>query len=184
VERKDKGKETTTTKAQAHASPVTEPFPLTGLALICVSAGGDFDAIRAWGDSAAERLLSEGVVSGIAAHIRAGTAAYGVGALAVPGLRHFVYKSRAHVQLTAPRWEEPYADADGEGNGNKNGGEGNWKESGSEGGSKEGLRNRRRLITLYQTVHDAIHAKSGQMAGLKLQYLRTEKESVMGWVSP
>lgn len=39
-----------------------------------------------------------------------------------------------------------------------------------------------RLTTLYQTLHDAIHAKSGQEATLKLQYIRSEKESVMGWV--
>ena len=37
-------------------------------------------------------------------------------------------------------------------------------------------------MTLYQVLHDAIHAKSGQEAGLKLQYIRTESESVMGWV--
>lgn len=40
-----------------------------------------------------------------------------------------------------------------------------------------------RLITLYQTLHDNIHAKSGQEGTLKLQYIRTEKESVLGWVS-
>jgi hypothetical protein len=40
-----------------------------------------------------------------------------------------------------------------------------------------------RLITLYQVIHDALHAKSGQESTLKLQYLKTEKESVMGWVS-
>jgi hypothetical protein len=39
-----------------------------------------------------------------------------------------------------------------------------------------------RLLTLYQTINDAIHAKSGQESTLKLQYIRTEKESVMGWV--
>jgi hypothetical protein len=39
-----------------------------------------------------------------------------------------------------------------------------------------------RIVTLYQTVHDAIHAKSGQTGNLKLQYIRTEKEIVMGWV--
>lgn len=36
---------------------------------------------------------------------------------------------------------------------------------------------------MYQIVHDAIHAKSGQTGNLKLQYIRTEKEIVMGWVS-
>ena len=40
-----------------------------------------------------------------------------------------------------------------------------------------------RLITLYQSLHDAIHGKSGQKEILKLQYIRTEHESVMGWVS-
>lgn len=41
---------------------------------------------------------------------------------------------------------------------------------------------RDRLITLYQTLYDNIHAKSGQGSTLKLQYIRTEKESVLGWV--
>jgi vacuolar fusion protein MON1 len=40
-----------------------------------------------------------------------------------------------------------------------------------------------RLITLYQIVHDNIHAKSGQESTLKLQYLKTDKESVMGWIT-
>ena len=31
-------------------------------------------------------------------------------------------------------------------------------------------------------MHDSIHAKSGQDSPLKLQYIRTEKEAVMGWV--
>lgn len=37
-------------------------------------------------------------------------------------------------------------------------------------------------MTLYQILHDAIHAKSGQDETLKLQYIRTEQESTMGWV--
>lgn len=41
-----------------------------------------------------------------------------------------------------------------------------------------------RLLTLYQTLFDAIHAKSGQERTLKLQYVRTSQESVMGWVCP
>lgn len=36
---------------------------------------------------------------------------------------------------------------------------------------------------MYQLVYDAIHAKSGQSEPLKLQYIRTQKEIVMGWVS-
>lgn len=38
------------------------------------------------------------------------------------------------------------------------------------------------IITLYQVLHDAIHAKSGQASTLKLQYIRSDKEAVMGWV--
>jgi hypothetical protein len=41
-----------------------------------------------------------------------------------------------------------------------------------------------RVTTLYQIIHDAIHKKSGQDGTLKLQFIRTEKESVMGWASP
>jgi hypothetical protein len=41
-----------------------------------------------------------------------------------------------------------------------------------------------RLVTLYQTIHDALHAKSGQAGGpVKLQLIRTDNECVMGWVS-
>jgi vacuolar fusion protein MON1 len=42
---------------------------------------------------------------------------------------------------------------------------------------------RNRLVTMYQTLHDNIHARSGQKGPLKLQYMLTEKESVMGWAS-
>jgi hypothetical protein len=54
--------------------------------------------------------MTDGIAGGIADTLRAGGASYSVGALAVPGLRHFVYKSRSHVQITQPRFEEPYAD--------------------------------------------------------------------------
>ena len=37
-------------------------------------------------------------------------------------------------------------------------------------------------MNLYHTVYDAIHAKSGQECTLKLQYIKTDKEAVMGWV--
>ena len=40
------------------------------------------------------------------------------------------------------------------------------------------------LITLYQVVHDALHARSGQVQGpLKLQCIKTDKEMIMGWAS-
>jgi hypothetical protein len=34
------------------------------------------------------------------------------GDLSVPGLRHFLYKSRQHVQITSPAWEGAYEEED------------------------------------------------------------------------
>jgi len=95
------------------------------------------------------------VLAALSAAVRGGATEYGVAELGIPGVRHFVYKSRAHVQVTAPEYEEPYDD----------------------------VNERRRLVTLYQILHDNVHARSGQDQPLKLQYIRTERESVMGWVS-
>ncbi|BGP11298.1 Vacuolar fusion protein mon1 [Rhodotorula toruloides] len=91
---------------------------------------------------------------------------YSLGELAVPGLRHFVYKDKSKVQVTMCGWEGEY------------GGE---EES-------EGEKARRRLITLYQHLHTALHprpaaagAPSRQAA--QVQYLRTEHEAVLGWIT-
>jgi vacuolar fusion protein MON1 len=43
--------------------------------------------------------------------ITKGTTEYVVGDLSIPGLRHFLYKSRPQVQVTAPAYEDPYDDA-------------------------------------------------------------------------
>ncbi|KAJ6585164.1 vacuolar fusion protein MON1 [Mycena capillaripes] len=126
-----------------------------GIGLICISGGGDFETIRSWCDSATERMESDGTLDIIANAFRSGQTEYSVAELGIPGLRHFLYKSRAQVQITCPTFEDPYDNVD----------------------------ERRRLTTLYQIIHDAIHAKSGQEATLKLQYIRTEKESVMGWIT-
>lgn len=45
----------------------------------------------------------------------------------------------------------------------------------------------RRLITLYQTVHEALHPRAAQAgsaakAPAQVQYVRTEHEAVLGWV--
>ncbi|KAI0801948.1 DUF254-domain-containing protein [Irpex lacteus] len=129
--------------------------PPIEVGLICVSGLGDFDGVRNWCSAVAEKLEREGAIKAIINAIAKGHTEYSVGDLSIPGLRHFLYKSRSHVQVTMPGYEDPYDD----------------------------LNERRRLITLYQTVHDAIHAKSGQEGTLKLQYLRTEKESVLGWIT-
>ncbi|KAK7048518.1 trafficking protein Mon1-domain-containing protein [Favolaschia claudopus] len=127
----------------------------SGIGLVCISGGGDFETIRSWCDSATEKMETEGTLDIIANAFRSGQTEYSVAELGIPGLRHFLYKSRAQVQITCPMFEDPYDEVD----------------------------ERRRLTTLYQIIHDAIHAKSGQEASLKLQYIRSEKESVMGWIT-
>ncbi|KAJ3737112.1 vacuolar fusion protein MON1 [Lentinula guzmanii] len=151
--------------------------------LVCISGGSDFDSVRAWCDEASEKLSSTPSTSNNGQHPHLQTApssslhhlrthishsSYTVSELGIPGLRHFVYKARGLVQVTYPLWEDDlYGDNDA-------------------GRSPE----RKRIITLYQLVHDAIHAKGmtnlakGDVReGLKLQYLRTETEAVLGWIT-
>ncbi|KAJ7600833.1 trafficking protein Mon1-domain-containing protein [Mycena floridula] len=106
-------------------------------------------------DSVTDRLQNEGTLDALANAIFSGQTDYTVSDLSIPGLRHFIYKSRSNVQVTFPTFEDPY----------------------------DSPNERRRLVTLYQTLHDSIHAKSGQQETLKLQYIRTEKECVMGWIT-
>lgn len=40
-----------------------------------------------------------------------------------------------------------------------------------------------RLITTYQKIYDAIHARSGQAVPVKQIYIKTDTESCLGWVS-
>ncbi|KAG8214619.1 hypothetical protein J3R82DRAFT_9695 [Butyriboletus roseoflavus] len=126
-----------------------------GIGLVCISGGGDFETVRGWCDAVAEKLNSTGLLDSISEVINSGNAQYSVSQLGIPGLRHFIYKSRPHVQITFPVLEDPY----------------------------EEIEEKRRIITMYQVVYDAIHAKSGQSGPLKLQYIRTEKEIVMGWIT-
>ena len=97
---------------------------------------------------------------------------YSVSALSIPGLRHFVYKSRIQVQITLPTFESPYDQP-----------EARKRSAFSSIFSLYFIADWvSRIVTLYQILHDSIHGKSGQQAGLKLQYIRTSEESVMGWV--
>ncbi|KAI0769013.1 DUF254-domain-containing protein [Trametes elegans] len=125
------------------------------IGLVCVSGSADFEAVRGWCDTVSQRLVNDGLLRTLWDAILQGETEYSVASLGIPGLRHFVYKSRSQVQITAPVFEEPY----------------------------DSPNEKRRLITLYQTLFDAIHAKSGQERTLKLQYIRTSTESVMGWIT-
>jgi len=125
------------------------------IGVICVTASGDFESIRSWVESVVQRMTTEGTIAAITKDVKAGLTEYSCSGLGIPGLRHFIYKSRAHVQVTAPAYEEPY----------------------------DKLNERRRLLTLYHILYDNIHGKSGQDTPLKLQYIRTEHEGVLGWIT-
>lgn len=142
---------------EAHQLAQPEAKEDTELRLVCISGGGggEFETIRSWCETVTKNLESSGNMDALEQNTRRDRTEYDISVLGIPGLRHFVYKSRAHVQITHPEWSEEYEDSE----------------------------NQRRLITLYQMLHDAIHGKSGQKEILKLQYIRTEHESVMGWIT-
>ncbi|EJC99059.1 DUF254-domain-containing protein, partial [Fomitiporia mediterranea MF3/22] len=129
--------------------------PVDSQARPVASGGGEFETIRTWCESVTKNLETAGTLSTLERSIQRGHSEYEAAAIGVPGLRHFVYKSRAHVQVTHPEWSDEYSDPEA----------------------------RRRLITLYQILHDNIHGKSGQKETLKLQYVKTARESVMGWIT-
>ncbi|KDR82664.1 hypothetical protein GALMADRAFT_57126 [Galerina marginata CBS 339.88] len=127
----------------------------SGIALVCINSGGEMEIIRNWCDSVINKLTTDGALTALLNAYQSNETDYSVSQLGIPGLRHFIYKSRTQVQITLPIFEDPYDQPHA----------------------------RKRIMTLYQILHDSIHAKSGQEAALKLQYIRTDTESVMGWIT-
>jgi hypothetical protein len=138
-----------------------EMVHLPSICLVIISASGDFETVRQWADVATQRLNEAETLKQLVKATQ--KSAYSADELGIPGLRHFYYKSRANVQVTAPLFEG----FDPSGKEDRVHREEEWE----------------RLFGLYRLIWDAIHAKSGQECTLKLQYVRTEKVCVMGWVS-
>lgn len=99
--------------------------PDSSICLLCISGGGEFETVRSWCDSVAQvylylsdrcaftdtiaqKLNSQGTLNAITHAMESGQGQYLVSQLGIPGLRHFVYKSRPHVQITFPIFEDPY----------------------------------------------------------------------------
>ncbi|KAK4056699.1 Vacuolar fusion protein mon1 [Microbotryomycetes sp. JL221] len=138
-----------------YISYVTES---TGVVL--VGAERDkFEGIKEWAEVVKTKLKDGGLVHKLDKNKAAQR--YSLAELAVPGLRHFLYKSKLHVQVTHPTFEGDYEDDD----------------------------NRHRLITLYQRVHEIVHPRpahagpSTSHGPAKLAYLRTDHEAVLGWMT-
>ncbi len=86
--------------------------------------------------------------------------------------RHFIYKNRSLVQVTCPVWSDDYAGPAARRTVCKC----------CQVPLHESDNLRQGSLLIYQTIHDAIHTKSGQGAkeALKLQYIKTENDCVMG----
>ncbi|KAH9806695.1 vacuolar fusion protein MON1 [Melampsora americana] len=83
---------------------------------------------------------------------------YSLEQIGIPGLRHFVFKHKALVQVSLPIWEDDYLP----------------------------LEDRRRLVTTYQKAYDLIHPKLSKIKDDKRPpitfiYLRNEAEAIIGW---
>ncbi|OWT40164.1 vacuolar fusion protein MON1 [Cryptococcus neoformans Bt1] len=130
-------------------------YVLEDVGLVFVSADREaFEDLRIWKDMVLEKLEQDKTLSRIQEAIPLHP--YTISSVGCPGLRHFIYKSRQHVQITQPVWEAPYED---------------------------GSTNQKRLVTTYQKLHDAVHAKSGQASALKLVYISTEHEACLVWAT-
>nr|KIR50057.1 vacuolar fusion protein MON1 [Cryptococcus bacillisporus CA1280] len=130
-------------------------YVLEDVGLVFVSADREaFEDLRLWKDMVLEKLEQDKTLSRIQEAIPLHP--YTISSVGCPGLRHFIYKSRQHVQITQPIWEAPYED---------------------------GSTNQKRLVTTYQKLHDAVHAKSGQASALKLIYISTEHEACLVWAT-
>ncbi|TXT10597.1 hypothetical protein VHUM_02102 [Vanrija humicola] len=130
-------------------------FVRDDVGLVFISADRDaFESLCQWRVSVVEQLKKDNALERIEQCIKQHP--YTVSVVGSPGLRHFVYKSRGLIQLTSPDWEEPYLPDSVD---------------------------RKRLVTLYARVQDALYARSGQSVPLKLVYMATAHEAVLGWLT-
>ncbi|GJN94002.1 hypothetical protein Rhopal_007065-T1 [Rhodotorula paludigena] len=159
------------TRSNGSDPDIAAPAPEDGIGLVLLSSQREaFEGVAGAARSIRSRLLgSSSADGGLVHHVQMGAAAQApsLGELGVPGVRHFVYKERGLVQIVEARWEGEYAFEAGE----------------------EGERARLRLITLYQHLHDVLHPRSAAAGTAyrppaQVQYLRTEHEAVLGWVTP
>ncbi|KAI4259108.1 MAG: hypothetical protein LQ352_000902 [Teloschistes flavicans] len=123
------------------------------VAVLLISADKEsFYDLRNMRDTVVEELEKNGSMSLIKSAIEKGRfAATDI----VPGtvLHHFIYKSRANVQFTMPSYEPHFTT----------------------------LEARRKLLSLYHTLHANVHAKN---AHLNVQHCISRKSVSLAWITP
>ena len=123
------------------------------IAILLISANKEsFYDLRSMKDSLIDELDENGSMKIIKAAVRRGRS---TATDIVPGtvLRHFLYKSRANVQFTMPSYEPHFTT----------------------------LLARRRLLSLYHTLHASMHAKN---AHLKVHHCISRESTSLAWVTP
>lgn len=123
------------------------------IAILLISANKEsFYDLRQMRDSVVDDLEKNGSMARIKSAVRRGRP---TATDIVPGtvLRHFLYKSRANVQFTMPSYEPHFTT----------------------------LLARRRLLSLYHTLHASVHAKN---AHLKVHHCISRESISLAWVTP
>lgn len=109
------------------SNPETYSGPPLEIGLVCVSGAADFESVRGWCSTVIEvscvllallvtnnwllkTLEKDGMMDSMVEAIQQKQIVYSVSDLSIPGLRHFLYKSRQNVQISMPEFEEPYDD--------------------------------------------------------------------------
>jgi vacuolar fusion protein MON1 len=123
------------------------------LAVVLISANKEsFFELRRMRNDLVAQLSKNGSMAAINTSIRKGRSSCSE---IVPGtvLRHFLYKSRGNVQFTMPSFEPDF----------------------------HGLAVRRKLMSLYQTLHESIHSRT---AHLRVQHCVSRESTALAWETP
>ena len=133
---------------------------------------GDRDAfplLRQWREEFCTHITQKAFATRLETELS--TSRYQAEQIGVTGLRHFIYKSRSHTQITSPTLDSAYP---------------------------KGSKDLHRLLGLYDRAYQAIHgfghlarsAKLQESVGpslapppLKMHYLKTSHEAVLAWIT-
>lgn len=130
------------------------PASSDDLAIVLISPNKDaFDSLRAMRDALVASLAQTKMLSALATAMQAGRLPC---SSLLPGgtpLKHFLYKSRGNVQFTMPSFEPHFA----------------------------GPVARRKLMTLYAQLHEAVHARNSH---LKVLHAVSREATALAWVTP
>ncbi|TIB69141.1 hypothetical protein E3P77_00713 [Wallemia ichthyophaga] len=92
-----------------------------------------FDDVSSWWYTVKQTMVDQGVFDDI--YKGASDSIYSCGDVSVPGLRHFIFKSKANVQITCPTYDSIYA---------------------------QDMHSRQRLLNSYDKLYNLVHSPSSE----------------------